>query len=119
MFLLLGDQLVNASDIDRIDFSRIDELTILVHLKDHPVIVVLGIQAIDLLMAIKPSALESRRLRWYRHAWAAHNLIGHPLMQLLAFFKQYKLAMRVHDLTVPRPIGRKLHAEDDSRRNKR
>ena len=59
--------------------------------------------AIDAVMALRPSALEGKRLRWARHAWALHNLVGHPLLQLLVWLGQTKLGMAVHDGTVPRP----------------
>jgi hypothetical protein len=35
-----------------------------------------------------------------------HNIIGHPVMQLLAFFGFYRAAFWVHDKTVPRPVGK-------------
>lgn len=60
--------------------------------------------AIEALLLVKASLLEGHRMRWAKHAWAVHNLVGHPLMQLLAFAGQYDLAIKVHDLTVPHPI---------------
>lgn len=110
-YVQIGDKLVHISQIEGIDLSKLDDLVIKVFIKGFPrwqrSYDVVGIQAIDLLMIIRPSVLESRRLRWKRHAWAFHNLIGHPLMQILAFFKKYYLAMAVHDFTVPRPIGKR------------
>jgi hypothetical protein len=107
-FVLIGEHVINTDLIERIDFSNIEDLRLTVYFKNSKPTVVIGIQTIDILMAIKPSAFESRRMRWYRHVWMFHNLVGHPLMQMLAFLKQYKLAMRVHDLTIPRPLGRNL-----------
>jgi|SRR5690349_15364134 len=69
--------------------------------------VINGPQAIEALMILDPTALESRRLRWARNKWAIHNLVGHPLMQVFAFFKMYDLAMWIHDATVPKPLGKK------------
>lgn len=118
-FILIGENIVNIDTIDRIDFSDIEKLRIVVYLKHsskHGLIVV-GIQVIDILMTIKPSALEGRRMRWNRHAWSIHNLVGHPLMQVLAYLKYYKLAMKVHDLTVPRPIDSKLYDSFEARRS--
>lgn len=110
MFVLVEDRLIHLDFIRSIDFSKIEELKLIIHLKDGTTqITNNGLQTIDILMALKPSALESKRLQWPRFAWAIHNLIGHPLMQVLAFFKQYDLAMRVHDITIPRPLGRKNH----------
>ncbi len=62
-----------------------------------------GPDAINLLMLVKPSALEGRRLKWLRHAWSKHNIIGHPVMQVLAWFGYGKLGLRYHEHTVPKP----------------
>lgn len=59
--------------------------------------------ALELVWTLKPSALEGKRFRWYKHAWAFHNLIAHPVMQLLAWCGLYTQAMWVHDATTPRP----------------
>lgn len=111
MFVRINHKLVNVSQILEVDTTNLEDLTLFVKIRDRSQKTrrerVVGIQAIELLMTIRPSMLESRRLRWPRHAWAIHNLVGHPLMQLLAFFGKHKLAMRVHDATVPRPLGRK------------
>lgn len=66
-----------------------------------------GNDAIEALMLIKPSALEGRRLRWERRAWLAHNIVGHPLMQVLALLGRHELAIKVHDRTIPKPVGAK------------
>lgn len=47
------------------------------------------------------------RLRLAKRAWLVHNLVGHPLMQLLALFGCYRKAFAVHEATVPRPTGRR------------
>jgi hypothetical protein len=62
-----------------------------------------GIHVIEAIMLLCPQLLEGQRMRWARHAWAVHNLIGHPLMQLLAFFGAHRTALWVHDITVPKP----------------
>lgn len=33
--------------------------------------------------------------------WPVHNLIGHPLMQILELLGMSKIATRVHDETLP------------------
>ena len=112
-FIRVDDQLIRLRQVTRISFGEIERLRITVHYIDSEAsgkeskLVVEGIQAIDLLMDIKASVLENKRLKWARHAWAVHNLIGHPLMQLFAFLKQYRWAMLAHDLTIPHPLGRK------------
>lgn len=62
-----------------------------------------GNDAIEAVMLLKPSTLEGRRLKWKKNAWVVHNLIGHPLMQLLAFAGMKRRAIWVHDVTTPRP----------------
>lgn len=58
-------------------------------------------------MALCPAAVEGKRLRWARHVWAVHNLLGHPLLQVAAWLKLHKLGFWLHDSTVPRPLGRR------------
>lgn len=60
-----------------------------------------GTYAIEALLLLKPSALEGTQVRWIRNAWVLHNLVGHPLMQVLAWLRFPSLAVRVHDATVP------------------
>lgn len=63
------------------------------------------VDAIEAVMLIRPSALEGKRLRWAKNAWAVHNLIGHPGMQILSWFGLFNAAIRLHDNTIPKPIG--------------
>ena len=62
-----------------------------------------GNDAIEAIMALKPSTLEGRRLKWNKNAWVVHNLIGHPVMQMLAFLGLKRHAIWFHDVTTPRP----------------
>ena len=62
-----------------------------------------GTDAIEAVMLLKPSALEGRRLKWKKHAWAIHNLIGHPIMQIMAWMGLGRAAVRFHDWTTPTP----------------
>lgn len=100
-----GTEVFSLASIVTSDFSRIHELVAVVTLSNGNVVTATDIDALELAMLIKPSVLESRRLRWPRWAWLVHNLIGHPVMQILALFKLYKWAFWVHDATVPRPLG--------------
>ncbi len=96
--------------LDRVvsaDFSDIEQLRVRVLLTDASVVEATDIDAIELALLLKPSVLESRRLRWPKFAWFVHNMVGHPLMQLLALFGAYCWAFWVHDATVPRPLGAK------------
>lgn len=62
-----------------------------------------GNDALEAVMLIKPSALEGKRLRWAKNAWLVHNLVGHPLMQILCFFGLYRQGIWIHEVTIPRP----------------
>lgn len=62
-----------------------------------------GNLAIDAVMAYRPSLFEGKRMKWHRRAWLVHNLVGHPLMQVLALLGQKQMALKVHDATIPRP----------------
>ena len=106
-----NDRVFPLSALVWADFSQIEHLRVTVQLTDGERIEACGIDAMELAMCTKPSVLEGKRLRWARWAWLAHNLIGHPLMQLLALAKAYRWAFFVHDQTVPKPLGAKAAKE--------
>jgi hypothetical protein len=103
-FLRAGDRLIAVDAVTSVDTSRIEALEVSVRHRDG-VDVAVGQDAIDVVMALRPSALEGKRLRFARHAWALHNLVGHPLLQVLVWLGARRLGMAVHDATVPRPRG--------------
>lgn len=71
-----------------------------------------GFNALMIVYALTPTWLEGKPfIKWKGNSWVVHNLVAHPLMQLLAFCKCYKLAMKVHDRTVPQPIGFKWNSQ--------
>ena len=106
-FAKAGTTVFALANIATADFSDIEQLRVHVTLKTGETVLVEDIDAMELGMLIKPSVLESRRLRWPRWAWVVHNVVGHPVLQLLALLKLYKWAFWVHDSTVPRPLGKK------------
>lgn len=95
------DQIAHA------DFGDIESLRAPVALKDGTQLVALDIEALELAMQIKPSVLEGRRLAYARRAWWLHNVFAHPAMQILAALGAHRLAFRLHDSTVPKPLGAK------------
>ena len=102
-FILADSTVINVDNIAYIDTINLESLKIrLVH-KDGAISIASSIKAIEILMLLKPSALEGRKLKWKRHMWAFHNLVGHPVMQLLALAGFRELAIKVHDMTVPKP----------------
>lgn len=99
-----GTYLLPVERVDRADYSRIEELVLIIE-HDGVSSVIEGIDALEAAMVLNPACLEGRRLRWARHAWLLHNLVGHPLMQVLALLGLGRLGLWVHDVTVPRPLG--------------
>lgn len=104
-FAKAGAQVFALAHIVEADFSRIEALEVTVHLVNGNTLLATHIDALELAMLIKPEVLESRRLRWPKWAWLVHNLLGHPVMQVLALLRLYRWAFWVHDATVPRPTG--------------
>lgn len=103
-FVRVGADLVVAeSEIQELDCTGLESYRVSVTLRSGRVLELRDQQALDLVMAIKPSAFEGKRFRFARHAWAFHNLVAHPVLQVLAWFGLAKLGFRIHDATVPRP----------------
>lgn len=90
------------------DITRLEELIVNITLKDGAIVQATNLYAIELIMAIKPSAFEGLRLRWPKMVWAFHNLVAHPLMHILVWCHLYKLAFKLHDASIPKPLGIKL-----------
>lgn len=101
--LKAGMQVIPLAAVARVDTARIEQLEVTLHLLDASQVLATGPDALEIVMLLKPSALEGRRMAWARRAWLVHNFLGHPLMQLLALLGRPDLGMRVHDATVPRP----------------
>src|SRR5688500_2235523 len=63
-----------------------------------------GQEAINLIIKHCPELLEGNpELKFIKYSWVFHNLIAHPLMQLLFFFGFKKLGLKIHDITIPKP----------------
>lgn len=101
-YLLAGDHVIALSAVTWADFSEIENLRVRLY-HDGTSSMATNIQAIEAALYLKPSVLEGKRMRWHRHVWAFHNLVAHPLMQVLALFGLGKLGLTIHDKTVPRP----------------
>lgn len=100
-----GAMLLPFADVARVDITGIERGSVEVVMKDGSVHVSEGFDAIETVMALKPSAVEGLRLRWRPHAWAFHNLVAHPVVQLLAWTGHKRAAVRFHDWTTPMPRG--------------
>lgn len=101
------DHLYRLIDIEEVDLSRLESNLLVRFRIGGEWREVSGPDAIDLVMMLKPSALEGRRLRWVRNSWAKHNLVGHPVMQILCWLGMPKIGLRLHEATIPRPLGKR------------
>lgn len=106
-FFKSGDFIFSKDEISMIDCSRIEDLEVKIILKNGREIMSYDINALELVMQTKPSMLEGKRLLWPKFVWMFHNIIAHPLTQLFALFKLYKIAFWIHDSTVPNAIGKR------------
>lgn len=109
-FLDLGVRIVRRSNIEEVYYGKLfgpeklrkQEIT--VFFKDGKQgLTIEGFDAIRVLWELSPTTLEGKHFYWVKNSWWFHNLIGHPVMQLLAFVGLTSLALKVHDKTVPYP----------------
>lgn len=103
-FVKAGDIIIRLADIESIDMAQIEQGVLNVSHKGQ-VSVARDFDAFEILMLLHPAAIEGRRLRWAKNAWAFHNLVAHPLMQIMVWMGFKKQAIRLHDVTVPKPTG--------------
>lgn len=101
-----GTHLLPMDRVDSADYSRIEELVLIVHHSGVETTLE-GIDALEAAMLLNPACLEGKRLRWAKGKWHVHNLIGHPLTSILSMLGLYQWALWVHDKTVPEPLGRR------------
>ena len=106
-FIKAGDTLIPIRDIESVDLSRIEQGAVRVTYGGGRAAEAHGFDAFEIVMLLHPAAIEGRRLRWAKHAWAFHNLVAHPLMQIMVWLGFKKQAIRLHDATVPAPVGLK------------
>lgn len=108
MFVKFNGKLVNTDTIDTITFEDLSEHGFVhVHFKDGTMEPVEGLDASHLLLELNPAALEGLALKFERNAWTFHNLVAHPIMQILSWMGFLSLGLKIHDLTVPTPINKK------------
>lgn len=104
-FVKAGNTIVKLADIERIDITSLEEGRITIFGAGGAALVAEDFDAFEILMLLHPAAMEGRRLRWAKHAWAFHNLVAHPLMQVMVWLGFKKRAIWLHDVTVPKPVG--------------
>lgn len=107
-FVKTDSAVIAVSEISSIDCSRLNELHVEVLTKQGVSFTATRLNALELILQTRPSALEGIGLKASKFSWFIHNLLAHPLMQLLAIFKLYKIAFWVHDITVPKNLQQKI-----------
>ena len=107
LVLKAGNALVPFADVARVDISDVEHEVVTFHMRDGSTHVAEGFDALEAIMVLKPSSLEGLRLRWKKGAWAIHNIVGHPVMQIMAWLGFGRAAVRFHDYTTPRPRSEK------------
>lgn len=116
--LKAGDLLLPFVDVAHLDMGGIEKGSVLIVMKDGVAHEARGFDAIEAIMAVKPSAVEGVRLSWRPHAWAFHNLIAHPMVQILAWCGWKRAAVRFHDWTTPTPRGFRSADASSGRRHR-
>ena len=107
MYFECNGKIYKQENVAEIDVSEIEDLKVRILLNSPMLSLELdGMEAINYIYRCYPNALEGKRLKWIKHRWFIHNFFGHPVMQLLAFFRCYKLAIKIHDCTIPKPIAK-------------
>ncbi len=104
-FLKAGERLVPLDSVAGLDIADVEAARVRVELSDGTSLLAEGFDAIEAVWLVRASALEGRRLRWRKGAWALHNLLAHPAMQVLAWMGYGRLGVRLHDATTPLPRG--------------
>ena len=117
-FIAADKGLIPIDTIDYVDIDHLPEEGFIDVTHDGQVSRISDFFAIEAVMLLKPGALEGKRMRWQKRAWLKHNLVAHPVMQMMALAaevtrpfsasasqKLYRAAMRLHDDSVPTPTG--------------
>lgn len=104
-FIKASGELLRLSDISRVDMREITQGYVDIFTADGQKRRAHDFDAFEIVMLLHPAAVEGTRLRWAKNAWAFHNLVAHPLMQLMVWLGFKRAAIRLHDVTVPKPLG--------------
>lgn len=105
MFIHYDKQILNSDTIRWIECTNlVQHGYIRIYLQDGSSELVEGPAAFDVVMRLCPEMLEGENAKYKRGAWAIHNLLGHPLMQILSWLGYADVGIKIHDATVPNPI---------------
>jgi hypothetical protein len=105
-FLKADNGVFHIDEISSVDTSLLESMyQVTVITKTGHTYIANELNAIELIMQLRPGALEGKRLIYAKNKWLLHNFIGHPLMNIFALCGLYKQAFWIHEVTVPKPIG--------------
>lgn len=105
MFVHYNKKIINTGTISSIACDNYaDDGNVHIQYVDGTDECVKGMEATNLIMTVCPSVIEGLRAKHIKHSWAIHNLIGHPLMQIFSWLHLMRLAIWVHDHTIPEPM---------------
>ncbi len=103
LIIKAGDILIPVANIAYVDLSDIENLKARIVTIQGDTFEATSIDAIEVAMALKPSSIEGKRLRWPTGAWHYHNIVAHPVMSIMAWLGFKRAAIAYHDRTVPHP----------------
>ena len=104
-FITASDLLIPLAAVESVDMAQIEQGYVDVTYSGGQTRRAHDFDAFEIVMLLNPAAVEGRRLRFARHAWAVHNLLAHPLMQIMVWLGFRRQALWLHDITVPKPVG--------------
>lgn len=105
-FVELDYKIYPVSAIKRIEIADTQEFGIYISC-DNNICQLRGQPAIDMVMRLCPQYFEGKRFKFIKRQWTFHNLLSHPILQILSWFKLHKLGFKIHDSSIPRPTGLK------------
>lgn len=102
MFISTSNDILNADRITYVDCANYFETdTIIVWFVSGGKREVSGLDALNVIMKVCPSWYEGHRGKYARWSFAIHNLIAHPVLQILHWMGLSKLGVRLHDWLIP------------------
>jgi hypothetical protein len=102
LVLKAGSTLIPFTTVHHVEIDKIDQRVAVIFTHDGERHEAYGFDAVEAVYALKPTAVEGERaLKWEEGSWAFHNIVGHPVMQILAWIGFKKAAIWIHDVTAP------------------
>ncbi len=97
--------LIPIDNVKHVDLREISNQIVVISTDDGDY-VCSGFRAIEAVYALKPDALEGNpHIKWQKNAWAYHNFVVHPLMQIMVWLGWKKRAIAFHNKQAPKPSG--------------